>query len=389
MKNMPDDRLENLRERIDALDGELIDLLARRRDLVEEVAERKIDLGLPVYVPEREEAMFRSRRAEAEGRGVAPNLVEDLLRRIMRESYSAEGARGFRCAVDDPRPVVLVGGRGQMGRLLDRALTASGYEVRILEREDWDNATTICEGAGLVLIGVPIAATVDVIKACRGIVPPDAVMADITSLKAGPVQTMCEVHPGPVVGLHPMFGPSVGSFAKQVVVRCHGRDAGGYAWLLDQIRIWGAAVVDSDAEVHDRLMGTVQALCHFTTFVYGSHLMDEDVDLAQVLAMSSPIYRLELGMVGRLFAQDPDLYTDIIFNSAEGPGLAHRYRDRFDAALTLYESGDRDAFRERFCEVSDWFGPLAETFLAESSSLLDQARDRMNAGVSPGADRKA
>ncbi len=27
-------------------------------------------------------------------------------------------------------------------------------------------------------------------------------------------------------------------------------------------------------------------------------------------------------MVGRLFAQDPDLYTDIIFGSAEGPELA-------------------------------------------------------------------
>ena len=376
MTDRPDSRLTELRESIDALDGELIALLARRLALVADVAERKIDLGLPVYVPEREDAMIGNRRAEAEGRGVAPDLIEDLLRRIMRESYSAEGARGYRCVLDAPRPVVLVGGRGQMGRLLHRAFTASGYEVRILEREDWGSAASIFAGAGLVLIGVPIHATLHVIEASRGLVPPDAVLADISSLKARPVAAMCEVHPGPVAGLHPMFGPTVGNFAKQVVVSCRGRDEAGCRWLLDQFRTWGASIVDAEPEVHDRLMGTVQALRHFATFVYGTHLMAEDVDLSGILAMSSPIYRLELGMVGRLFAQDPDLYADIIFDSLEGPGLARRYRERFDEALTLYEAGDREGFSTRFREVSEWFGPLAQMFLAESSALLDQARDR-------------
>ncbi|MGT9288017.1 carboxy-S-adenosyl-L-methionine synthase CmoA, partial [Escherichia coli] len=41
------------------------------------------------------------------------------------------------------------------------------------------------------------------------------------------------------------------------------------------------------------------------TFAYGLHLAEENVQLEQLLALSSPIYRLELAMVGRLFAQDP------------------------------------------------------------------------------------
>ncbi len=378
MSHTPDERLSELRNRIDIVDGELIDLLARRRDLVASVADRKIDLGLPVYAPDREEAMFRNRRAEAEERGVAPDLVEDLLRRIMRESYSAESARGFRCAVDNPKPVVLVGGRGQMGRLFHRAFTASGHEVRILEQDDWDHAADLCADAGLVVIGAPIAATAEAIEACRGIVPPDAILADITSLKTAPVQAMLDAHPGPVVGLHPMFGPTVGSLAKQVVVCCHGRGEEHYSWLLDQFRTWGTTVVEVDAETHDRHMGIVQALRHFATFVYGTHLMEENVDLPQVLAMSSPIYRLELAMVGRLFAQDPDLYTDIIFGSSEGPELAGRYHERFKSALDIYLAGDREEFRTQFRNVSRWFGPLAELFLDESNTLLDQARDRMS-----------
>lgn len=50
-------------------------------------------------------------------------------------------------------------------------------------------------------------------------------------------------------------------------------------------------------------MAFIQALRHFATFAYGLHLAEENVQLEQLLALSSPIYRLELAMVGRLFAQ--------------------------------------------------------------------------------------
>jgi chorismate mutase/prephenate dehydrogenase len=209
-------------------------------------------------------------------------------------------------------------------------------------------------------------------------VPADALLADVTSRKAEPMAAMLAAHPGPVVGLHPMFGPTIGSLAKQVVVRCAGREDEAAAWLIDQLRIWGAAVVDADPEGHDRAMALVQALRHFTTFVYGRHLQQEDADLAAMLAVSSPIYRLELAMTGRLFAQDPELYADIIFGSTEGCALAERYGARFAEALDMYRRGDRDEFRREFASVRDWFGPLAGAFLAESNALLAQADDRVD-----------
>ena len=52
--------------------------------------------GLPVYVPEREAAMLASRRQEAENLGVPPDLIEDVLRRVMRESYVSENDKGFK-----------------------------------------------------------------------------------------------------------------------------------------------------------------------------------------------------------------------------------------------------------------------------------------------------
>lgn len=78
-------------------------------------------------------------------------------------------------------------------------------------------------------------------------------------------------------------------------------------------------------------------------------------------------------VVGRLFAQDPELYADIIFASPDTLALVERYHDRFAEALDLLRRGDREGFVERFRQIGQWFGPYAERFLAESRSLLAHA----------------
>jgi len=377
-QDLPPRDLLALREEIDQTDRLLIELLGRRRDLVTEVARYKTHHGTPVYVPEREAALLSARRAEAQAYGVSPDLVEDLLRRIMRESYRAEGDHGFRCVLDDPVPVVIVGGDGAMGRLFAGYFRRSGYEVRVLELDDWCRAPVLLEDVGLVLVSVPINVTADVIAELGPQLPLDAILADVTSRKAEPVTAMLKAHPGPVLGLHPMFGPTVPSLAKQVVVDCGGRHHAASRWVLAQLQTWGARVVPVTPREHDHTMAVVQALRHFTAFCYGVHLAEEGVDLEMVLNLSSPIYRLELAMTGRLFAQDATLYSDIIFGSREGLTLAERYLERLQDAVAMYRAGDREEFGRRFDETRAWFGPLARAFLDESNVLLDQARDRID-----------
>lgn len=99
--------------------------------------------------------MLASRRAEAEALGVPPDLIEDVLRRVMRESYSSENDKGFKTLCPSLRPVVIVGGGGQMGRLFENMLTLSGYQVRILEQHDWDRAADIVSDAGMVIVVCP------------------------------------------------------------------------------------------------------------------------------------------------------------------------------------------------------------------------------------------
>ncbi|UVK78969.1 MAG: fused chorismate mutase/prephenate dehydrogenase [Sodalis sp. Ffu] len=368
-------KLTDLRNKIDEVDKSLLGLLAKRLSLVAEVGEVKSRNGLPIYAPDREAAMLASRRKEATDLGVPPDLIEDVLRRVMRESYLSENNKGFKTLCPQLRTIVIVGGRGQMGRLFDKILTLSGYKVQILEREDWPRAKALLADAGMVVISVPIHLTIEVINSLPRL-PDDCILVDLTSVKNAPLQAMLSVHSGPVLGLHPMFGSDSGTLAKQVVVYCEGRHSEAYQWLLEQIRIWGATLYRSSAIEHDQNMSFIQALRHFTTFVYGLHLAEENVDLEQLLALSSPIYRLELVMVGRLFAQDPQLYADIIMASKSNLALIKLYYQRFEEAITLLEQGDKQAFIDRFKKIGRWFGSYAKSFLMESRVLLRQANDR-------------
>jgi chorismate mutase / prephenate dehydrogenase len=369
----PEQPLDRLRARIDAVDAEMIDLLARRLELVAQVGEVKGRHGLPIYAPERERSMIAAKRELAQRRGVPPDLVEDVLRRCMREAYTHEKNMGFTRQAPDLGPVVVVGGGGKMGAMFARLLGLSGYEVRVVEREHTpEQVAERVADAGLVVVSVPIHDTVEVVRALPQL-PADCLLVDLTSTKQAVMEAMLAVHPGPVLGLHPMFGPDVDSLAKQVVACVPGRDPDASRWLLEQIRLWGARVHEVSAADHDHAMSLIQALRHFSTFAYGWHLAREDRDVADLLALSSPIYRLELIMVGRLFAQDPELYYDIITGSADALALIERYHARFGEALTLLQEGRREEFVTRFGQVGDWFGEYAGQFLAESKTLLAHA----------------
>ncbi|MDC9615988.1 bifunctional chorismate mutase/prephenate dehydrogenase [Xenorhabdus khoisanae] len=368
------EELSQLREQIDEVDKALLALLTKRLNLVAQVGEVKSQLGLPIYAPDREAAMLASRRQEAEDMGIPPDLIEDILRRIMRESYVSENNKGFKKLCTHLGPVVIVGGSGKMGKLFSRLLTLSGYEVRVLEVGDWDHAEDILADAGMVIISVPIHLTEDIIRRLPPL-PEQCILVDLASIKHKPLNAMLDVHQGPVLGLHPMFGPDVGSFAKQVVVYCDGRYPEAYQWLLEQISVWGARLHQISAEQHDKNMSFIQALRHFSTFSYGRHLAKEGVDLQQLLSLSSPIYRLELVMVGRLFAQDPQLYADIIMSSPENIELIRRYHQSFGQALEILENKDKSTFIASFNQVSEWFGNEASRFMKESRTLLQQASD--------------
>lgn len=269
------------------------------------------------------------------------------------------------------RNVTVVGGSGAMGRFFVERLAASGHHVRILEAGDWGRADVLLGNADLVLLCVPLHATISIIKKVCQYIAPTATLADIASTKTAIVQAMLEHHAGPVVGLHPMFGPGVKSFLAQKVVVCPGRKSHAFQWLLNLIEGEGGDLVHCTPEEHDRMMVVVQAIRHFSSFSLGVFLAEEGISIERSLDFASPLYRTEINMVSRLFSQDGSLYMDIMLASEERGEAIGRLAKTCDRLSQLLAQGDREALINEFQTAREAFREDAPRSLKESNHMIN------------------
>ncbi|MGB3653486.1 MAG: bifunctional chorismate mutase/prephenate dehydrogenase [Rivularia sp. (in: cyanobacteria)] len=256
---------------------------------------------------------------------------------------------------DKSQRITIIGGRGQMGQWFNRELSAIGHQVCAFGNQDWARADKLLGDADLVLISVPIERTVEVIKRASQYLKPTTAIADITSVKTEPVQAMLEYHKGAVMGLHPMFGPQVKSFAEQIVVVCSGRDNDRFQWLLDYFEAEGSKLVKSTPQEHDKMMVVIQALRHFDRFSLGVFLAQENIDIQRSLSMASPTYRQELDILKRLFAQSSHLCADIMLATEDRCQAIVSMAETYSRLANLVVQKDREALIREFESTQNFF----------------------------------
>lgn len=413
--------LASLRQDIDKIDNDIAKLLQKRQSLVKKAAKVKQQAHECVVSPHREQEILNHGKVLEEQYQLPHGLMQDIQKRILRQSYVEKGSGRYKCtfiakgkdsSINSQCKVVIVGGQGAMGKFFYKYLSNANYQVFSVEKDDYflnlnDEPTSIIkeskaayylQQAQWCIVSVPIDVCEQVIKNIAPFLNPDCVLSDLTSVKTKPVQTMLQAHQGPVLGLHPMFGPDTFSLVKQVIVAVDGRKKEQYGFILEQLRAFGAKVVECSAKEHDEVMRVIQALRHFSTFAYGVFLrslalkqqknikqkqialMNQDQAkgsdfVKNLLHLSSPVYHLELLMVGRLFAQDPHLYCEIISASPENLKLVEQYIQCTQECFQDLLSGDKSKFIQEFEQTTEFFGDYAKIFLKESSDILAKAQD--------------
>ncbi len=265
------------------------------------------------------------------------------------------------------RRITIIGGRGRMGKFFTQHLSAAGHSVSNLGNSDWENADKLLGEAELVLVSVPIEKTVDIIKRAAKYLAPTTALADITSLKTEPVEAMLEQHTGPVMGLHPMFGPSVKSFSGQKVVVCSGRNDDSFQWLLDFMQNQGAKLIECTPQEHDSMMVIIQATQHFSRFSFGVFLAAENFDIDRSLSMASPSYRQEIDIVNRLFAQNPTLCVDIMLATEERCQTIEKLANTYSRLAQLVAQKDRVALIREFEAAASFFNKETQSPPEQSS----------------------
>ncbi len=370
--------LPALRATIDALDRELLQIMARRMALVADVAAYKREHGIRIRDPQRERDVIADRRDRARELGLPVGEIESIFRVLLRSSRDLQAALRAEVPLDAaPRTIALIGGHGQMGALLVRLFGDMGHRVLIVDRDTALTATSAAAQADVVVISVPIDTTDRVIREVGPHLRDDALLMDITSIKDAPVATMLASTRASVVGTHPMFGPGVSSLQGQRVVVCRARGDVWADWVVNTFSARGLAVTEATPMQHDRAMSVVQVLTHVQTQVLGLTLAKLGVPLDETLPFTSPAYLLELYVAARHFAQDPLLYGPIEMRNPGTPAVTRAFRDAADELGAVLANGDQAAFTALFENVRAFFGAFADEAVEQSGFLIDRIVERV------------
>ena len=80
-------------------------------------------------------------------------------------------------------------------------------------------------------------------------------------------------------------------------------------------------------------------------------------------------------MVGRLFAQDPRLYSDIIMSSEDNLRLIEAFVESLRQDLEYVKNRDYEGFTKAFLNVREYFSDFAQVAFKESGSILAKLQD--------------
>jgi chorismate mutase/prephenate dehydrogenase len=365
--------LLELRQALDELDHELLELLVKRMDIVAEVAARKRSHRVRIRDLARERRILEDRCKRAEALGLSPDSIESVWRQLMLMSRERQAALRAEVPPDvDSKTIAIIGGEGGMGGSLNILFSDLGHEVLSADLHTELRPEDAAAEADVVIISVPIRETRGVIEKLGPLVRKDALLMDVTSVKTDPVDAMLQSTEASVVGTHPMFGPGVNTYQGQRVVICPGRGEEWLRWARQMFSARGLMITETTPAKHDSIMAIVQVLHHFKTQVLGLALSRAGAPLEETLRYTSPAYLLETYVTGRHFAQSPELYGPIEMMNPDAQRVIGVFQAAAADLAEVLAKQDQAAFDEVFADVRAFFGEFTEEALEQSGFLIDR-----------------
>lgn len=271
-----------------------------------------------------------------------------------------------------PRTAGLIGGEGRMGTLFARLLQERGLRVRTSgEHPDPGYGGVVAE-SDLVVVTVPIAETVPVIRRIAPYLRAGQLLCDLTSVKRDPVAAMVQT-PAWVIGAHPLFAP-MPTVAGQNVVICPERPGPCLEWFTGFIAGHGMVPVTMTPQGHDEAMAFIQGLTHFLNITFARTLQTRRADLEALLRVCSPVYQVFFAVLSRILSGDPKLYGQIQLLNRENVPVLKEFLDNAESLLGAVRAQDWDGFYRVFEESAAYLGDFKAVARDESDFLIEQMR---------------
>jgi len=259
------------RKELDKIDREIIDLLTKRLEIVNEITEIKRRYNIPVFDKSREEQVLRTREVWGLERGLDWRFVSDVFKTIIEESRSLQLYAPEKLRIG-------IYGYGNMAKTLAEVFSKAGHEVIITGRDlekardvarslkvDHGTAEDVARKAEWFIIATPPDAVIQVAKELMPKMRAGALVSDISSVKKGVIDEMVKILPEYIeyISIHPLFGPGVDPLGETVVLI----PVKSYDYWIKKVNSvlvsMGLEVITATPEEHDKAMAITQALHHF------------------------------------------------------------------------------------------------------------------------------
>ena len=345
--------LEDLRRRMNDLDRQLIELVAERKALSEEVARVKRATGKPTRDYEREREVIMGVRAAAAERGVSGELAEQLLRLLIRSSLTTqEQASVIAHGAGSGRRALVIGGAGKMGGWFVNFLASQGFTVEVADPtpaaagvtrvDDWRRTDLKHD---YIVLATPLGIT-DAILRDLALRRPPGVIFDVGSLKS-PLRAgllALKSHGCRVTSVHPMFGPDTELLSGRHVVFV---DLGNAAALEGARALFAPTMAEQvvmSLDDHDRLIAYVLGLSHALNIAFFTALADSGEAAPRLARMSSTTFDAQLDVATRVAQESPELYYEIQSLNDYGAESLEALAQAVERLRTAVLSQDHHAF---------------------------------------------
>jgi chorismate mutase/prephenate dehydrogenase len=348
-----DPTLDDLRQRLNQIDRQLIGLVAERKAVSEQVARAKRTTGHPTRDYGREREVILGVRAVAQEMGVSPALAEDLLRLLIRSSLTTqEHASVVARATGTGRRALVIGGSGKMGGWFVQFLASQGFSVEVADPsgapngaihiQDWRTSDLKHD---VIVVATPLGAT-DAILRDLALLRPPGVIFDVGSLKS-PLRAglrALKSHGCRVTSLHPMFGPDTELLSGRHVVFVDLGHAEALAAARELFAATMAEQVVMSLDDHDRLIAYVLGLSHALNIAFFTALAESGEDAPKLARMSSTTFDTQLDVATKVAQESPDLYFEIQSLNDYGAESLEALSKAVERLRTAVLSQNHDAF---------------------------------------------
>lgn len=245
----------------------------------------------------------------------------------------------------------IIGGTGGIGRWFAQYFQKEGLEVLVSGRRSGPDLPTMTRECPIVIVSVPIAATLEVIEQVGPLMPKSSLLMDFTSLKAEPVRAMLRAASCEVIGLHPLFGPEAKTLAGHNVVICPARTEKWRPYVLELFQKGRARIIETTPERHDEWMAQVQVLNHLNTITMGLALHRSGFDLRELKPVATPAFEAKVELMKKIFGPNAGLYAQIITHNPLVDRVFEDYHKSLNELKKWIKRRDDQGLKKRIEEI--------------------------------------